>query len=248
MNRADEVAQSLLDMGIGAMKIWPFDYAAERTGGQFISTADLGKALEPFEKIRKAVGDKMDVMAELHGMWNRPMATRIARSLEPFDLLWVEDPVMMDHMEAIGEVARSTRAPIAVGETRGMAADYKYLLDLKALSLVIMDVAWCGGVSEARKVATLAQTYKVPVAFHDCTGPVVLAASTHLALHSPNCFIQEMVRAFYYGWYQDVVTQLPPVSNGQITVPDAPGIGVELLPDLFKRADCRSRTTSAKDV
>jgi L-alanine-DL-glutamate epimerase-like enolase superfamily enzyme len=129
-----------------------------------------------------------------------------------------------------------------------MAADYKYLLDLKALSLLIMDVAWCGGVSEGRKIAALAQTYKVPVAFHDCTGPVVLAASTHLALNSSNCFIQEMVRAFYYGWYQDVVTQLPPVINGQITVSDVPGIGLELHPDLSKRADYRCRTTTAKDL
>jgi galactonate dehydratase len=248
LERADEVALSLLEMGIDAMKIWPFDYAAERTGGQYISSVELAKALEPFEKIRNAVGDRMDVMAELHGLWNRPMATRIARALERFDPLWVEDPVVMDHMDAVGEVARSTRAPIAVGETRGMAADYRYLLDLKALSLLIMDISWCGGISEGRKIASLAQTYKVPVAFHDCTGPVVLSASTHLALHAPNCFIQEMVRAFYYGWYQDVVTQLPPLTNGQITVPDAPGIGLELHPDVFGRPDFRSRSTSAKDL
>jgi galactonate dehydratase len=248
LTRPDEVAQSLLEMGIDGMKIWPFDYAAEQSGGQYISAADLSKALQPFEKIRKAVGDKMDLMAELHGLWNRPMATRIARALEPFDPLWVEDPVVMDHLDAIGEVARSTRSPIAVGETRGSVADYRYLLDLKALSLVIMDIAWCGGVSEARKIATLAQTYKVPVAFHDCTGPVALAVSTHLALHSPNCFIQEMVRAFYYGWYGDVVTTLPPVANGQITVPDAPGIGIELDPALFDRPDCHRRTTRAEDV
>lgn len=248
LNNADELAQSLLEMGIDAMKIWPFDYAAESSRGQYISNADLRKALVPFEKIRRAVGDKMDIMAEMHSMWNRPMATRIARALEPFDPLWVEDPVFMDHMDSVGEVARSTKAPIAVGETRGMAADYKYLLDLKALSVVILDLAWCGGITEGRKIATLAQTYKVPVAFHDCTGPVTLAASTHLALNSSNCFIQEMVRAFYYGWYQDVVTGLPPVTKGQITVSTAPGIGLELHPDVAKRADFRSRVTAAKDI
>jgi galactonate dehydratase len=248
LERADEVALSLLDMGIDAMKIWPFDYAAESSQGQYISTADLKKALEPFEKIRKAVGDRIDIMAELHSMWNRPMAVKIARALEPYNPFWVEDPVIMDHMDAIGEVARSTRAPIAVGETRGMAADYRYLLDLKALSLVIMDMAWCGGVSEARKIGIMAQTYKVPVAFHDCTGPVVLTTSTHMALHMPNCFVQEIVRAFYYGWYGDVVTNLPPVTNGQITVPQGPGLGIELNPDVFKRADCHRRVTTQKDL
>jgi L-alanine-DL-glutamate epimerase-like enolase superfamily enzyme len=248
LERADEVALSLLEMGIDAMKIWPFDYAAERCGGNYISSADLKQALGPFEKIRRAVGDRMDVMCELHSLWNRPQATRIARALEPYDPLWVEDPVVMDHMDAIGEVARATRSPIAVGETRGMAADYRYLLDLNALSMVIMDMAWCGGVSEARKIAAMAQTYKVPVAFHDCTGPVVLTASTHLALHVPNCHLQEIVRAFYYGWYADVVTGLPPIAGGRITVPDAPGIGIDLLPDLHLRADCHRRTTTAKDL
>ncbi|MCC7041064.1 MAG: mandelate racemase/muconate lactonizing enzyme family protein [Burkholderiales bacterium] len=248
LTRADAVAESLLEMGITAMKIWPFDYAAEKTGGQFISTADLRAGLEPFVKIRKAVGDRIDVMAELHSLWNRPTAIRIARELEPFNPLWVEDPVFMDHMDSIGHVARATRAPIAVGETRGLLADFRYLLDLNALSLLIMDLSWCGGISEARKIAHLAAAYHTPVAFHDCSGPVVLAVSTHLALHTRNCFVQEMVRAFYYGWYAEVVDGLPVLEQGQLRVGDTPGIGVELKPDLLTRPDCRRRITGTADV
>ncbi len=247
LTHAEDVAHSLLEMGITGMKIWPFDYAAEQNQGQGITSADLKKALEPFERIRKAVGDRIDVMAEMHALWNRPTAVRIARALEPFDPLWVEDPVFMDHLDGIGEVARSTRAPIAVGETRGMAADYRSLLDLKALSLLIMDLAWCGGVSEGTRIASMAATYHVPVAFHDCTGPVALGVSTHMALHTPNCFIQEIVRAFYYGWYGDVVTDLPPLRDGEITVPAGPGLGMALQPDLLKRPDCHVRRTTAAD-
>ncbi len=243
LTRPEEVAQSLLEMGIGAMKIWPFDYAAEKTGGQYIAAADLRRAIEPFERIRKAVGDRIDIMAELHGLWNRPTAIRIARELEPFGLLWVEDPVTMDHMASIGEVARSTRAPIAVGETRGALADYRYLLELDALSLVIMDLSWCGGISEARRIASLASAWHTPVAFHDCSGPVVLAASTHLALSTRNCFIQEMVRAFYFGWYPEVAAGLPVLRDGELAVSDAPGIGVELRPEVLARPDCRRRST-----
>ena len=248
LTRADAVAESLLEMGITAMKIWPFDYAAEKSGGQFISSEDLKKGLEPFEKIRKAVGDRMDIMAELHSLWNRPMATRIARELEQFKPLWVEDPVMMDHMDSIGEVARSTRSPIAVGETRGLMADYRYLLDLNALSLLIMDMSWCGGVSEARKIANLAATYHTPVAFHDCSGPVVLTVSTHLALHTQNCFVQEMVRAFYFGWYDEVVEGLPILDNGHLGVSQAPGTGVSLRPEVLSRPDCRRRLTTRADI
>jgi L-alanine-DL-glutamate epimerase-like enolase superfamily enzyme len=248
LHRADELAHSLLDMGITAMKIWPFDYAAEASSGQYISSADLAKGLEPFARIRRALGDKIDVMAELHSMWNRPAAVQIARALEEYSPMWVEDPVFMDHLESIGEVARATECPIAVGETRGGRADFRQLLELEALSLVIMDMSWCGGVSEARKIGAMAETYHVPVAFHDCTGPVVLAASTHLALHTRNCHIQEIVRAFYYGWYGDMVTALPPITNGRITVPPGPGIGVALQPEVFKRADCRVRRTTAGDL
>lgn len=244
LNRADELAHSLLEMGIDAMKIWPFDYAAEASSGQTISAADLKTGLAPFEKIRAAVGDKMAVMAELHSMWNRPSAVKIARALEDIDPLWVEDPVFMDHLDSLGEVARSTRSPIAVGETRGSKADFRYLLELDALSVIIADLTWCGGLTEGRKIAAMADTWHVPVAFHDCTGPVALAASTHLALHTRNCFIQEMVRAFYYGWYSELVTVLPPVEGGRITTPDAPGLGLELLPDITKRPDCSVRRST----
>jgi L-alanine-DL-glutamate epimerase-like enolase superfamily enzyme len=248
LNRPEELAASLLEMGITAMKIWPFDYAAEASSGQFISTEDLKRGLAPFEKIRAAHGDRMDVMAELHSLWNRPQALRIARALEPVGPLWVEDPVFMDHMHSIGEVARGTRSPIAVGETRGSLADYRTLLELEALSLVILDVTWCGGVSVAKRVATMAESYHVPVAFHDCTGPVALTVSTHLALHTRNCFIQEMVRAFYYGWYHTMVDRLPPVENGAITVPEGAGLGVTLAPDLKQRPGTQVRRTALADV
>ena len=241
LNHADELAASLLEMGITAMKIWPFDYAAEASRGHHISPRDLATAMAPFEKIREAHGDRMDIMAELHSMWDRPTATRISRALEAVDPLWVEDPVFMDNLSSLDEVARATTAPIAVGETLGGRADYRQLLEMESLSLIITDIAWGGGVSEARKMAAMADAWHVPVAFHDCTGPVVLAASTHLALNTHNCFIQEMVRAFYYGWYGDLVTQLPPVTKGEISAPEGAGHGLSLQPDILKRTDCHIR-------
>jgi L-alanine-DL-glutamate epimerase-like enolase superfamily enzyme len=248
LHRADELAQSLLDEDITAMKIWPLDYAAEASKGYWISNDDLKKGLEPFEKIRRAVGDKMEVAYELHSLWSRPQAIKIAQALEHYRPMWVEDPVFMDHMHSVGEVARATKSPIAVGETRGGRADFRQLLALEALSMVIMDVAWCGGISEAKKIATMAETYQTPVAFHDCTGPVALTVSTHLALNTRNCWTQEIVRAFYRGWYHMYVTHLPPIEKGYITVPDRPGIGTALLPDVLKRAGTVVRRTTAADL
>ncbi len=244
LNNPVELAQSLIEMDINAMKIWPFDFAAEKSHGQYISSLDMKKSLEPFEKIKSSLGDKMDVMAELHSLWNKPQAIKICRELEKFDLMWVEDPVFMDHLSTLGEVCKATLAPISVGETRGGRADYRSLLELNGLSQVIMDISWGGGISEANKVSSMAEVWHLPIAFHDCTGPVTLTASTHLALSNSNCHIQEIVRAFYYGWYSDLVTDLPPINKGYIDVPRGSGLGLSLQDDVYKRSDVHIKSSS----
>lgn len=232
LHRADELAQSLLDEGITAMKIWPFDMAAERTRGQYISSADLKQALSPFEKIRKAVGDRMDVMVEFHSMWQLLPAMQIARELAPFKTFWHEDPIKMDSLSSLKRYAAASTAPICASETLGSRWAFRDLLETGVAGIVMLDVAWCGGLSEARKIATMAEAWHLPVAPHDCTGPVVLCASTHLSLNAPNALVQESVRAFYRTWYRDLVTALPEVKDGMITVPPGPGLGMELNPEM----------------
>ena len=109
----------------------------------------------------------------------------------------------------------------------------------------MLDLSWCGGLTEARKIAAMADAWQLPVAPHDCTGPVVWAASTHLSLHAPNALVQESVRAFYSGWYKELVTELPQVQNGMISLNGKPGLGLELLPDLHLRADAIVRFSGA---
>ena len=235
LHRADDLAESLLDEGVTAMKIWPFDMAAERTHGRDISAADLRAALEPFERIRARVGDRIDVMVEFHSMWQLLPAIRIARALAPFETTWHEDPIRMDSLASLRRYAEASTAPICASETLGTRWAFRDLLETGAAGVVMLDLSWCGGLSEARKIAAMAEAWHLPVAPHDCTGPVVLAASTHLSLNAPNALIQETVRAYLRTWYADLVTALPPVVNGRITVPEGPGLGLELHPDLDRR-------------
>lgn len=237
LTRADELAESLLSEGISGMKIWPFDPYAERTNGQYISASDLDLALEPFRRIRDAVGNRMDIMVEFHSLWNFPVARQICAELEPFKPTWFEDPIKADNLDALAELAAQTRIPIAASETLATRWSYREVLDRNAAGIVMVDVSWTGGVSEARKIASLAEAYQRPVMFHDCTGPVVLTASTHLSMNAPNALVQEMVRAFYHGWYGELVTQLPTIQNGMISPPPGPGLGIELRPDLTDRPD-----------
>lgn len=232
LHNADELALSLLEEGITALKIWPFDQAAEKSRGQYISLPDLKEALVPFEKIRKAVGDKMDIMVEFHSMWELLPAIQIAKALAPYQTFWHEDPIKMDSLSSLTRYADASPAPISASESLSTRWGFRDLLETNAAGVVMLDISWCGGISEARKIASMAEAWHLPVAPHDCTGPVVLCASTHLALNAPNALVQESVRAFYNTWYRDLVTALPEVKNGMITVPEGAGLGMELNPDL----------------
>jgi L-alanine-DL-glutamate epimerase-like enolase superfamily enzyme len=237
LNRADDLAESLLGEGFTGMKIWPFDPYAETSGGMHISAADLKTALQPFEKIRKRVGDKIDIHVEFHSLWNLPMAIKLAKVLEGFDPYWYEDPLKMDNLDALASYARRTPVWVTASETLGTRWAFRELMAKDAVSVVMLDIGWTGGLSEAKKIATMAESHQLPVAPHDCTGPVLLTASVHLALSAPNALVQEVVRAFYYDWYAEIVTDLPPLKQGLITATDAPGLGTKLKPGLRERPD-----------
>lgn len=248
LTRADELALSLLDEGITAMKIWPFDRAAEAGRGQSISAADLRQALEPFEKIRRAVGDRMDIMVEFHALWQLLPAMQIARALAPYGTFWHEDPIRMDSLASLKRYAAASTAPICASETLAGRSGFRDLLETGVAGIVMLDLSWCGGISEARKIAAMAEAWHLSVAPHDCTGPVVLCASTHLSLNAPNALVQESVRAFYRTWYRDLVTALPEVKGGMITVPPGPGLGMELHPDLDRAFTTSRRRSDATTV
>jgi galactonate dehydratase len=244
MNRADALAESLLDSGISAMKIWPFDPAATENQGLHISAAQLKQAIEPFEKIRRAVGDRMEIMVEFHSLWNLPTAKLIAKALEPYKPTWYEDPIRMNSPQALAEYARSTDVWTCASETLGSRWAYKEYLDRDAAHVVMADLCWTGGLTEGRKIAAMAETYHRPFAPHDCIGPVGFAAAVHMSFSQPNTLIQESVRAFYRGWYNELVTAVPRIENGYVYPMEGPGLGLELQSAVFERSDLVVRRTS----
>lgn len=244
LERPAELAQDLLSEGITGMKIWPFDFAAEANGRVGITTAQIEEACRPFRLIREAVGRRMDLMVELHSMWDVESAKRIFRALEPLEPAWFEDPIRMDDAEGLAELARFTRIPILASETTAPKESFRRLLEQRAVGIVSFDCGWCGGITEAQKIITLADAWQIPIAPHDCTGPVGFVAGTHLSLSARNALIQETVRAYTRGWYNEVVTALPPIAEGFLSPLSGPGLGLSLRAEFLARPDIRRRRSA----
>lgn len=243
LTRPAELARELWDEGIRGMKIWPFDRAAEASHGTHISAAGLAEGLKIIEAIRGEVGEEMNLLIELHGLWNRRGATTIVQALTPYQPYWVEDPIRPDAVDALAALTAEVDVPIATGETVVGRRGFMPLLAARAVDVVTVDVQWTGGLTEARKVASLADGYGVPIAPHDCTGPATLAACVHLALSAPNAMIQETVRAFLHTWYHELVEGLPEFHGGAVSAPERPGHGVTLRPGLAKSSSVERRIT-----
>jgi galactonate dehydratase len=266
--RAGELAEDLLRQGITAMKIWPFDQfgttlagPAEPRGGvprlcrvksagipaHYLENEDLQKGLGILKDIRKQVGKRMSIAIEGHSRWDMPTSIRIARALEPYDILWLEDIMPPDNPEAYRRLKASAHVPLCHSErvfTRfGIREAVETVVDI-----VMIDLSWCGGFSEARKVASLADTYYLPVTTHDTIGPVALWAAAHLMMHIPNAMIMESVRGYVSGWYNDVVTDQITIENGTLTLGNKPGLGTALQADLILRPNVRVETTTEREL
>lgn len=247
------LARELLKSGIRGMKVWPWDrFAPQLTGGvtgpagwsamgpvgHDLPEVELQAGLEVVAAIRAEAGPEMDIMVEGHGRWDLNTAIRICRALEPFDVRWVEDIMQPTSAADLARLVRETKQPQAVSERLFTRWDYREILEREAAHVVMLDVAWTGGLTESRKIATLADARSLPVAPHDCTGPLSLAASLQLCAHAPNAMVMETVRGFLDGWYRDVVEPSFDVVDGRLLIPDRPGLGFEL----------RGRVRQAPDV
>lgn len=241
---AGKLAESLLSEGYKVMKIWPFDPFAAKSQGNVISLEDIEAGLEPFRKIREAVGNKIEVMCELHSLWNIPAALRICQALEEYNIFWVEDPICkMDDVQSINYLRSKIRIPLCGSETLAGAVTFRQMLSAGTFDYAMLDLGWCGGMTEGRKIAAIAESYGIPIAPHDCSGPIVLWAGLQLALHSPAGLFQEVVRANMATWYRELVTGLPIIKDGMIELPKTPGIGASLLPEVKSRQDAIIRET-----
>lgn len=208
--------------GFTAVKAMPIPVS------ELIESADvLRHSALCVEAMRKAAGDKIDIMLDLHARTTAPAAIQFGRMMVDYNLYWYEEPCWPEHVEALVEVARALPFPIATGERLVGRWEFRELLEKRACSIVQPDVSHCGGISEARRIAAMAEVYGIPVACHNPQGPVSTAASIHVGFSVPNYLIQEVVR-LDVPWRNDVVTAPILFTKGLVHVPTAPGLGIDI--------------------
>jgi galactonate dehydratase len=195
-------------------------------------------AVDRIAAVRDAVGTDLDVALDFHGRVPKPMAGKLASAVEEFDPLFVEEPVLAENNEALGDVANHTTTPIATGERMYTRAEFKTVLETGAVDIVQPDLAHAGGITEATKIASMADAYDVAFAPHCPLGPIALAACLQVDAAAPNALIQEQSLGIHY---HDDVDLFDYVSgdafaydDGHVEIPDGPGLGVDVSEDAFE--------------
>lgn len=217
-----ELAMGSVAAGFDAIKLLPVPPTAMLEG-----QAGPRLAAERLAAVRNAVGGDVDVMVDMHGRTTPAMAIRYAREMESLDPWFLEEPCQPEDVEAMARISRSTTIPIATGERVYTRYGFRPLLEQAACSIIQPDVCHCGGLTEMKKIAAMAEAYFVSVAPHNPLGPIATMANLHFALSTPNFLIQEVMRADV-PWRDDVAGSELKISGGRAMPPTLPGLGIEI--------------------
>ena len=223
---AAERAAEYVAAGFTAVKFDPAGPYSIYDGRQ-PNQAELARSEQFMRRLREAVGGDADLLFGTHGQFTAAGAKRLARRLEPYDPLWLEEPVPPDNPNALAEVARATSIPVASGERLTTKHEFARLLEVGAVSILQMALGRVGGLLEAKKIAGLGEAFSAQIAPHLYCGPIEGAANIQLAACSPNFLILESIYD-WGGFYAELLTRPIRWADGYVEVPEAPGLGVEL--------------------
>jgi L-alanine-DL-glutamate epimerase-like enolase superfamily enzyme len=228
--RVRHAVDSVLEKGFTALKI-------DVDGGGYVHKDRFNWTASEFEHERmvsliemvcQAAGPEIGVAADVHTRLDVPSAIRLARDCEPFHLMWLEEPVPPENVDAMREVKRATSTPICCGENLYLRHGFRELVEKQAVDVIMPDIPKCGGLSECRKIANLAELYYIPFAPHNVSSPIGTMASCHVCASIPNFLIIEFHWTQRDYWTTIIQEKRDIIQDGYIALTDRPGIGVEL--------------------
>jgi galactonate dehydratase len=234
----DEITD-IVKSGHKALKFDPFPYQGSREQRDgyldgMMSRADERKAADLTALIRKTAGPEIEVLIDAHGRFDVPTAIRLCRSLEEAGQIdWFEEPVPPESYGALKQVREKVNAAISVGERAHTKWDFVRILEDKLTDYIMPDVTWTGGITEMKKIATLAEAFYVPISPHDAGGPINILAGAHVMMTVPNFYRLETSR-WNLNCYNELMHTRFDNSNGELKLPKVPGLGIELDRDYLE--------------
>lgn len=221
-------AKRVLEKGYKALKFDPFG-----AGYYELSYQEKLKSVSLVEAVRDAVGPEVEILVEMHGRFSPYTAIEIAAELEQYKPSWVEEPVPPDNIAALAKASDSINIPIATGERLHNKYEYRELINLQAADILQPDITQTGGFLETKKIAAMGDMCYMTVAPHNVGGPVSTATALHFAACTTNFKIQEHFNDFSEAWVKEAATGCPEVIDGYFSLPNGPGLGMELNEDLI---------------
>ena len=200
------------------------------------SNGEIDRMVKWVDHIRGGVPKQIDLAVDMHGRYDATTGKRVAIALEPYRLLWLEEPVPPDNIDAMADIRHSTKTPICCGENLYMRWGFRELLDRRAADIIMPDIQKVGGLAEAKKVADLAHTYFVPFAPHCVVSPIGTMASAHVCASIPNFLVCEWHWINHLDLWRSFVKEGEIIEKGYVTVTDRPGLGVELDDQAARKA------------
>ncbi|MCD9020865.1 galactonate dehydratase [Cohnella silvisoli] len=226
------------DVGQSALRAKEAGFTAIKMNGteelQYVDSYEkIDQVLERVAAVRDAAGPYMGIGIDFHGRVHKPMAKILAKELEPFRPLFIEEPVLPENNEALREIANATHIPIATGERMFSRWEFKKLLADGYVDIIQPDVSHAGGITECKKIASMAEAYDVALAPHCPLGPIALAACLQVDATCHNAFIQEQSLGIHYNQGNDLLDYLTDstvfaYTNGFVAIPRGPGLGIQI--------------------
>ncbi len=231
-----EKALEVIEEGFSAVK---FDVDSTGVGkidryNWTVGAKEMTHIISLIEGVREAIGYEIDLAIDCHGQFDVPSAITLAKAVEPLRLLWLEEPVPAENMEALAQVRASTSTAICTGENQYTRYEFVNLFEHKACDVIMPDLAKAGGMIEAKRIAELAEAHYIPIAPHNVSSPLGMMAACHVMVAVPNFLFLEF-HAREIPWWNDLCKgDKPFVENGVMRVSERPGIGVDLNDDVAK--------------
>lgn len=200
------------------------------------NNAEIDRMVKEVAFVRETLGKKVELAVDMHGRYDATTGKRVAIELEPFRLLWLEEPVPAENIDAMRDIRQSTKTPICCGENLFLRHGFRELLEKRAADIIMPDIQKCGGLLEARKIADMAHTYYVPFAPHCVVSPIGTMASCHVCAAVPNFLVLEWHWISRLQLWKDFVKEGEIIEKGYITVTDRPGLGVEMNEEAARKS------------